>query len=770
MEEENKNYNYIYFNIVYDKNKNFITSLPQAYKGCDTLEMIKEKEINKHSGILINKVFRFKILPDWLEKEDNQSEYKIDVFIEDENQTKYKYTIQFKDNNRDFYEYNFKIEDIDVLPLNYDEQFELYADILRNIYKKRQKTKENDDFIISTHLLLNENYEFFFYILIFRECFSTNLCQKHLLLFNPERITGFGKISDKKLKQITNIINTIAKDPDKIYVESEDKKLETIKLFYSVVLYFNLYYQKDKVKEMFENEKICDYLYDKLLSYGDFFKDLILLKKDVIKLLEKAKNYNQVLNFLFYLGNDLIQFLEVITEKKDLINNLFKEEKNKIEETNKKNINPKNKKKIQLLEIEKYVEPKKEDDIQKIQSEVGKMAIDYNDYIFIKFSPSLIKKYIDFHEQKNLNNLIDLRNIIENILKIDAKFECNFQLDKIIHNCGILYAKNGKLKNIELLGFISTDNFYNDDSHKSKEDRSLEILEGIDINSLDETFFKKWKKIPWDKIFENQFNEFLEKIASFIKQMKHFRFLFLFFTFKQEINANCVRILQRKFNEIFHTYIIKECPNFIYDCVELIYISDKKRVNLKLLLDNIQKLLDVETVNKIYINLSEKQNLSKECINVIVNYFTKNNKNANQASLIFFLKECKNIRNYILSNIDNYIIKEEEFFYPEETINFKFFKELVNKGLLKDLQYNKQTNYIDQTTSVVSSLQDKIKKFQIKYTALINFFEDNQPEANVLMAKLLDRIIIIFLAEGEQKIYFDNLKDKMIQIKDILKK
>ena len=397
------------------------------------------------------------------------------------------------------------------------------------------------------------------------------------------------------------------------------------------------------------------------------------------------------------------------------------------------------------------------------------MAIDYNDYIFIKFSPSLIKKYIDFHEQKNLNNLIDLRNIIENILKIDAKFECNFQLDKIIHNCGILYAKNGKLKNIELLGFISTDNFYNDDSHKSKEDRSLEILDGIDINSLDETFFKKWKKIPWDKIFENQFNEFLEKIASFIKQMKHFKFLFLFFTFKQEINANCVRILQRKFNEIFHTYIIKECPNFIYDCVELIYISDKKRVNLKVLLDNIQKLLDVETVNKIYINLSEKQNLSKECINVIVHYFTKNNKNANQASLIFFLKECKNIRNYILSNIDNYIIKEEEFFYPEETINFKFFKELVNRGLLKDLQYNKQTNYIDQTMTIISSLQDKIKKFQIKYTALINFFEDNQPKANVLMAKLLDRIIIIFLAEGEQKIYFDNLKKKMIQIKDILK-
>ena len=769
MEEDNKKYNYIYFNIVYDKNKNFITSLPPEYKGCDTLEMIKEKEINAHSGILINKVFRFKILPDWLEKEDNQSEYKIDVFIEDENQTKYKYTIEFKDNNRDFYEYNFKIEDIDILPLNYDEQFTLYEDILRNIYKKRQKTKENDDFIISTHLLLNENYEFFFYILIFKECFTTNLCQKHLLLFNPEKINGFGEISEQKLKQIKNIINAKVKSPDKFYGESEDKRLESIKLFYSVALYFNLYYQKDKVKEMFENENICDYLYDKLLSYGDFFKDLILSKKDVIKLLDKAKNYNQVLNFLFYLGKDLIQFLEVIIEKKDLINKLFKEEKNIIEEENKNISKPKDKKIIQLVEIEKYVEPKKEDDIFLIQNQIDKMLTDYNDYTFIKFSPSLIKKYIEFNDEKNLNNLIYLQNIIEKIPKIDAKFKCNFQLDTLIHKCGILFAKNGKLKNIELLDFISTDNFYNDNNHKNKEYRSLEIFEGIDINSLDEAFFKKWKKFPWDIIFENQFNEFLDKIASLIKEMKHFGFLFSFFNLKQEINVDCVRILQRKFNEIFHTYIIKECPNFIYDCIELIYISDKKRVNLKLLLENIQRLLDVETVNTIYINLSEKPNLSKECIALIVNYFTKDKKNANYASLIFFIKKCENIRNDILSNIDHYIIKEEEFFYPEETVNFKFFKELVNRELLKELQRNINTTYIDKTMNTISSLQQKIKTLQIKYTTLIDFFKDGEPEADVLMFKLLDRIIYIFLGEGEQKIYYEKLKDKMIQIKDILK-
>ena len=54
---------------------------------------------------------------------DNYYGYKIDVYVEDENEYYYKYSIEFKENNKDFYEYNFRIEDIDFLPLSYEQHF-----------------------------------------------------------------------------------------------------------------------------------------------------------------------------------------------------------------------------------------------------------------------------------------------------------------------------------------------------------------------------------------------------------------------------------------------------------------------------------------------------------------------------------------------------------------------------------------------------------------------------------------------------------------------
>ena len=341
MEEEK--FNYIYFNFTHDKLKEFKINLSQEYKGFETLEKIDEKEINQLSGPLINKVYRFKINKDWFEEENVQNEFKIDVLIEDENQAQYKYTIRFNDTNKDFYEYNFKIEEIDVLSLRYEQQFDIYVEVLRKKYKKQQKDKENEDFILSTRLLFeekNKKYDFLFYLLIFLECFSCKVFQKYLLLFNPEKIKGMGEVPESKFKLIKNILNSKAKKPEGIHFESEETKQETIELFCSIVLYFNLHFQKEKVAEMFENKTTYDYLYKKLIDFRSFFKDLILEKKDVITLLEKAKDFDQILNFLFYLGKDFLQFIEVLIETKDLIMNKIKDENNENKEIKKAQNSP----------------------------------------------------------------------------------------------------------------------------------------------------------------------------------------------------------------------------------------------------------------------------------------------------------------------------------------------------------------------------------------------------------------------------------------------
>ena len=244
-----------------------------------------------------------------------------------------------------------------------------------------------------------------FYLLILLECFSTKYIYRHLLIFKPEKIIELGEVEEEKLEQIKNKLNTLTVNPEKIHLENGKDKQKTIESFYSVVLYFNLNFQKEKVKDMFENEQYCEYLYEKFNKFGNFFEGLILSKKNVINLIKKTDDYNQVLNILFYLGKDVIQFLEVINEEKEYLEKLFQKEKEK-----------KEKKEIPYIEVSKYVYPKKEDDVKMINTIIYELNLfkKNNKLSFVKFSKSFIEKYIEFNSKNNTNNLIYIRNIVQN--------------------------------------------------------------------------------------------------------------------------------------------------------------------------------------------------------------------------------------------------------------------------------------------------------------------------------------------------------------------
>jgi hypothetical protein len=65
-------------------------------------------------------------------------------------------------------------------------------------------------------------------------------------------------------------------------------------------------------------------------------------------------------------------------------------------------------------------------------------------------------------------------------------------------------------------------------------------------------------------------------------------------------------------------------------------------------------------------------------------------------------------------------MKEEEIFSLEESENYKFFKDLLIRGLINQKEY-KKGDYIDNTLKIVLSEQEKIKNLQINYKN-INFF------------------------------------------------
>ena len=168
--QDTKKYNYIYFNFKQEKSKQYKIYLSSDYNASETLELIKEKHLDDtFIEPLIIKVYRFKILPDLHKKKNEHDEFEIELIFEEKNEDKHHYIIRFKDIDRDFYEYKLKIEGIDILPLELDEQFDIYAELLKK-NNKNQKTKENEDLICSSILLLKEKdnkYDLLLYFSIF---------------------------------------------------------------------------------------------------------------------------------------------------------------------------------------------------------------------------------------------------------------------------------------------------------------------------------------------------------------------------------------------------------------------------------------------------------------------------------------------------------------------------------------------------------------------------------------------------------------------------
>ena len=659
--------------------------------------------------------------------------------------------------------------------MSHEEQFEIYVEILRKIYNKKQNSPENDYLIHSTHLLFDEQgkkYNFFFYLLIFLECYRTKSIQQHLLKFNPAKIEGLGTVPESKLKIIKNILNVLGKNPSKSFNLQDSKDAsELIEIFYSILLYFNMNFQKEKIDEMFKNDSILTYLSKKLISFHELYKDLVLEKEIVRKLLHKAKTFDEIKGFLPYIGTDIINFLQLIYSEIDFINKIYGDELDKLNEENEK-LDKKHKKEMKIIDIVEYVTPKKSDDINKLYEVASLIFISQKmtNLKIVKFSKSLIEAYIDFYNRKNLDALQLISNLISLIKKNDLKFEFKYQnkdMDFIIHDTGIELIKRGEMKNNEILDFIKSDIYFNSNKFEKSFYRPIEILDKIDIEKIDEKFFITWNNINFSNIFGKNINSFYEKIAGLTRNMKDFGLLFQFFLFNniKEYKNESLNVMKKRYIDLFPTLQYDKSPNFVEDTIKLISLIDAKKIDTRDVLKTIQENLDFEKVNDLYLKLSEqKKDLSEKTKAMIVEHFTTDKNNSNSTSLIILIKNCKNCRKEIFSKINKYLINEDDFISLEETENFKLYKGLINNKIIdKDFVY-KGATYITRVQAIISAFEEKINNLDIKYDDIIIFFQ-NEKTKNILREKLL---YLKFLDENQAKVYFDKLESKVNEIKKII--
>ena len=76
-----------------------------------------------------------------------------------------------------------------IFPLNYEQQFEIYIDILRNKYGKNRNSREYHDLISSTKIVFEKKgfkTNFLFYFLIFFESLNAQDLDEHIFLLNSQ--------------------------------------------------------------------------------------------------------------------------------------------------------------------------------------------------------------------------------------------------------------------------------------------------------------------------------------------------------------------------------------------------------------------------------------------------------------------------------------------------------------------------------------------------------------------------------------------------------
>ena len=745
--DESKKDNFVYFIDTHEKAKNFKISISTDYKEAESLEKIKQYERNKENMELSSEVYRFKIIPGALSKKEDEK-YHVMIFAESDGGKKYQYDIKFSDDNKDIFIYDFNIEEENYQPLSHEEQFEIYIDILRKVYKKLDASIENENLISCTLGLLSDQgqkFNFYFYILIFLECHRTKYAQELLLKFDPENISELGAFQESKIKIMKTRLNVLIKNINKsLNLKNAKDENELIELFYSILLFFNINFQKEKIPEMFKDDKILDYLSKKLLSFRDIYKDLILDKETVRKLIKKSKTFDEILIYLPYIGKNIIDFLNVIYSEFKCICDIYKSEQEKLVEEN-QNKEKDERKEMKQIDIEKYVVTQKEDNMSKLFEVSGLIFTNQklNGVTIIKFSENLIKNYVEYFNGQNMEALQLINKLIIDIKKYYTNFDFKYNdndMDLIIHDTGIDIINRGEMKSNEILNFIASDTLFTSDKYKTEQYRPVTILSKIKIEEIDEQFFIIWRRIKFNQIYSDYMENFYNTIANLIQNIKDFGILYKLFKIYESVKyeKDALKIMKKKYKDLIQTFDKEKCPNFIEDTTKLISLideNDKNQIDIKDLLEHIQNNLNYEQVKEIYLKLSENKKISKNAKNIFITYLINDKNNSSPSNLINLIKNFKNIRKDIFCKIQKYSLEEKDILSFEETENFKFFKGLIDNEIIEhDLEY-KDSTYIKNVEKTINSLYTQIKNFDIKYSDVITFFQ-NEENKNLFKGKI----------------------------------
>ena len=773
MKDKNENikFYYIYFIETHEESRNFNLSFSEGFKDKEQpkIEFINRKLSNDKNNLsFISGVYRFKMT-------NIKKNFEIVVVLKENNGNQFEQKINknmIKGNNLHFFLYNFhfhfytnkkKVKEKLPSPSEYfnltnEFQYQLYLESIKTKLKDSEQSKAINDLLICTQTLFvgeKAKYDFLFYISMFIECWKTNLIKRHLFCFRVERITGLGllnKENNERIYKAKEIINLLTKNPEEIIKNFEEKeKLRYISFLYHIIFYFNIFFQSQKINEFLSDDNINEDLFVFILKYSDLLPILNISKDNLNKIVKIADNFKEIKNVLRY-NNNSFDILFIINENKEYI--LEKYEKYIFDTKDKKE----KKVKINSIELENYITPRIEDklmDIEILIKDIIKFQKRKNKFII--FSPSVFKKYLDFANEFNYDNLL----ILQDIIKFMEEHETGFKLkdlkdyNKIIHNCTLKLITEQKLNYIDILDFIQRDKYYNKKSNLFGAD--LSVFDGLKLNKIDNNFIMKWQTIKWTEIYKGNEKLFLEKICSLVENITQFPLLFnLLYENKEFVfyKSTFLKLIQNEF--------IKKCKNettenlneHLYIIIDIIKFSNRNNAYVDQFLNNIIKEFKKEFVQNLFLNaLTDLTDLTKNAKNIMNNFIENEIMFDNKDNVIQLIKNIGEKKSNFSSKLMKYVIHENEFFIKDETLNFQILKSLIYQKIYP--KKDSKNNFLKESFNKIEFIKKRIDEFKISYNEIFIFFENEDNQKIFIQRYALLYLIyiqindIVFLEDNE---------------------
>ena len=705
----------IHYDLSKDNNK---------FKLCEELCEIKNSEENINFKIRV-----FSIVFNESKIINSDSELEIILTFKSE---EFKGKIKFNQNKNNFiYNFSFDIlhkekEDLsppNTLNISDNDKFCLFHEVIKNNYQNNESLL--DSLLEDSFNLLKIDCDYYyvdFYLSLFCISYKSQKIKELLSYYDLEKI----KLSENiDIEKISPVFNEIRNNPEILTAYLEEKEQDLYKeKFYSLLLYYSMNYEIDKINELFIDKEINKYFQNILYSLQDYFRRITLPNSFVDEMIQNGfeMDYDKFISTLKYLKS-LENILVFINRHTELIYKILKnhkdESQNEENEEEEENIKENDFKKINLCQI---ITIQLNGNINNISKEINELLDKSYIFDYIEFGEEFWRTYSEYFNKKNLSTLLTIKKILINIKDKNKNLVKNIDfINKFIHYTGIEMSKNKKFRNnIEILEFIKDkDIYYSNKNFKKFRDVNIFIGLNLSMNKDEKKeFLNLWSSIDFNEIFdEEQYMEFQKVITSHISHISLFHLIFqLFGEFNEDNSRNYDNIIlfRDKYNSLIHLINRENIDDlndtFIEDSINLIYILEQKNnLGRTLIQKDLIKRLPLSINNKIFLRLLSKyENLSENIIEEIADFFSKGKENLMCETLINNFKNINNIKckKLILNKISNsLIIDKNMFLYEKEKNQIKVFIEFKKLGIFNDPIYE-HTQYVQAMKSITKEILD----------------------------------------------------------------